>query len=598
MARVSGHLRWLPFLGAMLFLIAACASDDSAGTSDADAVSADVQDTNLADNDSSDASDAAEDDGNTSPETDAADTADTADTDSDTAFVDPDPVTNLDPPPMPPTSLGFTPAARPIDGEVPSAEEVTAFTKKVMAFFKETHFYDWTYRTTHGLDASYDPDMMPYRMWWQGTGMRRDGDVVTFVHDSGYAENIAKRSVKLLDGAASGYLLTEDERMAELAADLMRGMVAMSLGLEFEREDPIVKYLQARAIFTHNHEYEVDGRKVAIDYSPIDTPKSKWNVHLFEIPDNPTYGKIWVANMRSKDDVPYMYHTVHLATRVYHQTDNEDLKAAAKLYIEYMRGFSQSIVDNDWFILTKYADGVATIAVDTDKPNSPPADLGSFVHWQSIMGPDAECNAQLGAALAGYGYTAGKEHCERGLIGHKFDLLSGAGNWFNYNIYNYFHIAAISTAHLWHQQGLAQAMIEGLIERFDNQLFDSGLPNTEHKEYNSDSAGWLISAATQGYPLSAREAQHVMKLYGESADWYREWPHWDPWTSLAEGEYVSNYKPIRDKQVDDGEGGTEPYAHIRSVEMGYVFEYCASPLRASTGIEILDCDIVADPGQW
>jgi len=520
-----------------------------------------------------------------------------ADNIKDAGEPEPQPVVGVDPPPEPSDSLGFEPPDREADGTPPTPEEVTEFTKRVMAFFADTGYFDWVFRTSHGLDVSYDPDMMDYRLWWQDTRMRRNGDTITFTHHK-YAENIAKRTVKVLNGAAAGHLLTGDERMAEVAAHLMRGMVALSLGLEFESEDPLVKYLQSRAVFNHNHSYEVDGRKVDVDYEQTHEASGKWNVHAFEVPDNPTYGTIWVTNMRSKDDVPYMYHALNVATRVYYRTENTELKESARLFIEYMRGFAQSIVDSDWYILTKYADGKATISVDTDAPSNPPADLGSFVHWQEILGPDAECTAQLGAALTGYGYPAGKGDCDRGLIGRDFEQIAGAGNWFNYNIYNYFHIAALSTANLWGYTNIAESLMDGLVERFDTLLWDPELPNANHRHFASDSAGWLLSAATQGYPLTAKEARHIMQWYGDSADWYSQWEHWDPWSSLAEGQELYDYKAPQDKIVPDGDGGEKVISHIRLVEMPYVFEYCWSSLKAKNGVDFIDCDIVADPTSW
>ena len=527
---------------------------------------------------------------------DAAGPEETAEGDASIEELPPAPVTGIDPPPMPADTLGFTPPEREPDGEPPTPEEIAAFTRQVTGFFKDTAYFDWVYRVTHGLDASYDPEMMPYRLWWQATNMRREGDTVIFAHHN-YAENIAKRTVKVIDGAAAGHLLTGDPRMAEVAADLMRGMVALALAFETEREDPPRPYLQARAVFTHDHTYEVDGRKIAVEYGATHETKGKWNVHAFEIPDNPTYGTVWVNNMRSKDDVPYMFHTLAVATRVYHQTAHAELREAARLYIEYMRGFAQSIVDDQWFILTRYADGVAAPAVDTTKSGSPPADLGSFVHWEAIFGPDAECNAQLGAALAGYGYPAGKGHCDRGQAGALFEDAAGAGNWFNHNIYNYFHIAALSVANLWGYGDIAASLLDGLIERLVEMRTDPNVPNRDHKEFESDSAGWLITAASQGDPLDAREARHIMKWYGESADWYRGWEHWDPWATLPEGQ-LFEFKPPRDEAIDDGQGGPKTISHVRAVEMPYVFEYCQAPLKAPESVPFIDCEVVADPSRW
>lgn len=514
-------------------------------------------------------------------------------------------VDNLLPPPGVPTELGYERPARQSGVDAPKQAEITAFTKKVTGFFKDTNYFDWVYRVSHGLDESYtvgsNENMMAYKLWWQDVGMRREGDTMTFFH-RGRAENILKRSIKVMDGAIGGYLLTGDERMADVATQYLKGIVALSLGLEFEKEDPLVKYLQARAVFNHNHNYTVDDRKVYIDYTGSCVASFKWNVHVFEIADNPMYGNIWVSNMRSKDDVPYVFMSLPTVSRAYHQTKNQKLKEAAELYIEYMRGFSQSIVDNDWNILTKYEDGEAVIAYDATKETNPPADLGSFVHWRALYGEDAECNAQLGAALMGYADPWGKD-CGDGMIswdldGFSFEQMSGSVHFFNYNIYNYFHIGALASAEAWGRNHIAEPLMNGLIQRFDIMMNDEDLANRDHKEFNSDMAGWILSAAIHGYPLNAEEAKHIMQWYGESSDWYRTWEHWDPWATLPENTDYSDYKAPRDETVDDGNGGTYKKSYVRLVEMPYIFEYCASDVRDKEGIQFIDCDIVADPSQW
>ncbi len=105
----------------------------------------------------------------------------------------------------------------------------TAFTKKVTGFYKDTQFWDWVYRGSHGLDKSYDSEMFHYRLWWQSVGMVKHGDVVEFKHQyKGTSENMTDRSVKVMVNAIALYLLTNDQRIGEIAAGMMRGIVAQS----------------------------------------------------------------------------------------------------------------------------------------------------------------------------------------------------------------------------------------------------------------------------------------------------------------------------------------------------------------------------------
>ena len=89
-----------------------------------------------------------------------------------------------------------------------------------------------------------------------------------------------------------------------------------------------------------------------------------------------------------------------------------------------------------------------------------------------------------------------------------------------------------------------------------------------------------------------------MEWYGRSGDWFLRWPHWDPWSSLADGESLPDYKPDRIETVDDGEGGERQIGYLRAFEMSYIFEYCASHWRDTEGVQFVDCDIIADPQRW
>jgi hypothetical protein len=308
--------------------------------------------------------------------------------------------------------------------------------------------------------------------------------------------------------------------------------------------------------------------------------------------------------MRSKDDVPYLYSSLEPITRIYRTTKNEALRKAAARYIEYVRGFSQSVVDNGWQILTVYRDGSVDIARDYTKEKIdgeyPPADLGSFVHWEEFFGPDAECAAQLGTVFAAYGNPGEKGDCQGASPSSpmwKFEKIAYTNNYFNYNIYTYFHIGALTQAHLWNYPEIGLSLMNGLIERFDEIRKGTELNNRDDEEFETDLAGWLLNAAAYGYPLTAAEARHIIKWYAAASDWYLKWPHWDPWTSLKDGEQLDDFIAPRAETIDDGQGGTSRRFHIRLDEMAYVFEYCYSPLR-DKGAKLIDCGIVADPAKW
>ena len=64
-------------------------------------------------------------------------------------------------------------------GEPPSAQDVTDFTRAITGFWKETEYFAWVARMSHGLDASHDPDMPDYALWWQNSNPEKIGDRVS-----------------------------------------------------------------------------------------------------------------------------------------------------------------------------------------------------------------------------------------------------------------------------------------------------------------------------------------------------------------------------------------------------------------------------------
>jgi hypothetical protein len=166
--------------------------------------------------------------------------------------------------------------------------------------------------------------------------------------------------------------------------------------------------------------------------------------------------------------------------------------------------------------------------------------------------------------------------------------------YFNYENYIHFHIGALAAATLWRQDAIAEALMSGLVDRFEAMLHDPDMPNRDSSYYNSGLAGWLLVAAAHGYPLSAAEAQHIMEWCGRSADWHRGGAHWDPWASLEDGEDLPDYESPNLEIVTQADGSEQEIAYIRLMEMPYIFEYCASPIRDLQGVQFVDCDKILD----
>ncbi len=480
-----------------------------------------------------------------------------------------------------PEALPFT-LTREDVGEALTEAEITAFTKKITGFMKNVDYFGWILWTSHGMDKSYDENMPDYKLYWQDTRATKAGDTVTFSHTGG-ADNLMIRTSKILNQAIAGYFMSGDERFARIIEQYSKGMVALFQGMMFGGDDNVTSVM-ARAIFTLNHSYEEEGRKVVVDYDPVkQEEKYDWNAHTIPNVNNPYWGEIWVRNMRSKDDVPHMFRTMPLLKRVAAYAKDDYVREAAQNAYDHMVAFAKDIVDTGYYIRTKEKDGVAYIPHEEDMPGVV-KDLASFVNFEEFI-PNAECNSKLNAALLAYGEPL-ENDCEQG-FGGNYEGIATAGHYFNFAIIRYFHLAAITNSLMAHENAMAQKLLEGLVVRADEMVHDD-YRRGEIKEWDADGAPWLLAAAASGLPLTSEEARLIIQQYSDSVDFFEAWPNWDLWDeSVPDG--VVDYAPSRSTAERD---------YIRPEEMAYIMEYCFSPFRNPAGVKLVDCDIVGDSSRW
>lgn len=465
---------------------------------------------------------------------------------------------------------------RPAIGTPLTDAEITAFTRKITGFYKDVEFFEWCDWHGHGVDPSYDPDVLDYGLYWQDTRAVKAGDTITFLH-TGWADNLMIRTGKVLNNVAAGYLMSGDPLLGKLVEKYSKGIVALFLGMVWGHEDPPITSIMPRTIFTINHSYtDAKGRNVAVDYTPIRYEKEDWNGHSFGNPDNPYFGDIWIRNMRSKDDVPHIYRAIPMLLRVAQDGKDEHVRLAAQEAYDYLVAFCKDIVDEGYRIRTKDKEG---------NPYIPTEDLASFVTYDEII-PNAECNPKLTSALFAYGETR-DVNCERG-HSPTYESTATSQHYFNYAIIRYFHLTAIVSALMAREDRTAERLLKGLVERVD-AIMQNDEERAEHPEWDADAAAFLLASAAYGLPLTDEEARFVRDHYSASVDHFTPWEHWDLYAaSVPDGDY--EYKPSRD--------GTGDERFIRVPAMTYILEYCYSPFRNPAGAQLADCDIVADPSRW
>ncbi|MBI2375307.1 MAG: hypothetical protein HYV07_15030 [Deltaproteobacteria bacterium] len=466
---------------------------------------------------------------------------------------------------------------RPSRGAPITDEERVEATQLVTSFLKASNYFGWVKDTSHGVHAS--TGKRDYALWWHDVDAVKEGSRVTFRHSaSGGAHNVYIPTSRVLAAAAVGYLATQDPEMAWVAEQYSKAITASIRGFVHDANDPN-RYLMARNIVNRNHEYTLaDGRQVAVDYEPWYSTYEDWNAQRLHYPENPDWGDIYVTNMRSKDDLPHIYAAAPWLLYLSEDAEDSAVREAAREAFDNLAGFARDIVDSGYLIRTKDAEG---------RPFVPTEDLASFVRYESLI-PNAECAAKLGSALIGRAEPHGNQCGFNG--GNDYDGIATSVHYYNYDIVQIFHVAAISLALARREIDAAKDLLTGMIlrvERYrDPETKETGASSTR---WPSDVALLMLRAAAVGYPLTDDEARQVMTELAKAAEHYRGWPRWNLWdASVPDGVYDhgSGYRPSDESKF------------LSIDTMGLVFEYCGSPLRSPKGVAPVDCARVLDRSRW
>jgi len=477
-----------------------------------------------------------------------------------------------------PNELPFT-FTREDVGVPLTPEEITAFTQKITGFYKNSNYFHWLLWVSHGMSETNPDEMPPYKLFYGDVSLVKTDDVVTFTH-TGFDDNLTIPTSKIINNTAAEYLLSGDAAMGRLIEQYCKGIVALFRGMLWGGEDPEHTIL-ARAIFPPDNSYVEEGRQANVEYGPVRHEAYDWNAHTIPNLINPDYGSIWVRNMRSKDDVPHIYRTVPMLMRVVEDGQDENVRDAAALALQYLQGFAKDVTDSGYFIRTKEG-GDQLVPVNQ---YGFVVDLASFVTYTWLV-PNSECSGRFTSALIGYGNPLDVD-CGNG-IGWIYELIATNGHYYNYDIVRYFHVASITNALMNWQTDMAYNLLEGMVTRVEYMLYQD--PNrTKFAEFIPDAASYLLAAATAGLPLTSYEARLVMDEYTKAMDLYSTWEYWDPWASSVPNGGV----PLTPSRW---QSPTEPV--IDWQEILYPFEYCYSPFRNVTTAPLLDCAVVADPLQW
>lgn len=491
---------------------------------------------------------------------------------------------------FPPRKLPFEYSRAP-EGEPISPEEVASFTRKVTGAWKQIGYARWILRTSTGVDAS--TGKADYLGWHNDITAVKEGDTVTFKQKGG-EHNMWIPGSKILAQMLMGYLLTGDWEMGKATEQYCKGLTAVVKGFIWDENDP-APYLMARAIFPMDHAFVMDfehwrddGRKKVVEFHEMYRIENHWNAQTFPWPHNPTWGSIYVTNMRSKDDVRAIVRTTTWLPYVIADAKDEFVRDACKETYEVMKGFNKDIVDSGYYIRTKGPDGKAYKIPCPGEDGENPQDLGSYVCYVELD-PRNECCARLASDLIAYGERR-TEDCGT-CTGSIYDMASAAAHCYNYPIVWDYHMAALGNALVYGQTDIARVLLEGLGLRIDSYMHPSpDEPGPKKcKEWWSDMAVLLVQAAAMGLPLNANEARHVHKYWSKAVEEFLAFPRWDLWDeSVPDGEYPSS-------------GGIRPVASPEGIEIesfAMFLEYCNSPFKNPSSQPFIDCELVRDVSRW
>jgi len=487
-----------------------------------------------------------------------------------------------------PESLGFEYTREP--SETPLDEnQLEEFSIKLGTFIKDIDYFNWLYRSSHGVDASTGkPDFL---WWWSDFSMIKDGDTVTMKHKElprGGGQNMHTDNANLMAVFLSGYMLTGDERLKMLTEQFCKGLTSTMKGMAYDENDQN-DHLMTRNVVMMNHSFTTDeGYKKIVDYSGWYSPYVKWNCGRFKYANNPYWGEVWVTNMRSKDDLGRILRmAVPLRYAIVQSADSGIRETCGETY-QYLQRFFKDVVDSDYYIRTKNDKGeifVPGLAEDQD-PDYNPKDASTFALYDMLGEEGGECLPKRAVALMAYG--EGLDNNCGNTSWNVYDDLAIMNNPPNSRIIRANHISHIAQALIHGDLVAASDSIEGLIGRFERQKTeDISDISVAPDDWQRDIALNLMQASAYGYPLTADDVRHIHKYYLRSVENFKDWGLWNLWDeSVADGEYSrtpSTY--IRDE--DDVK-----VSWIRANNLAVFMEYCWSPFKNPQGLAPVDCDVI------
>lgn len=436
-----------------------------------------------------------------------------------------------------------------------TAAELATATDHYLQLLERTRWFDYVDARVHGWPESAPGGRYWYATWWSGTGISVSGGRRTFQHVDVGAENNGLRTPQLLEGACYSWLLYHNATDQHLVRRLMRGMSSWRLAM-VRRPGDLEVGLLTRASYPAS--VRDVARSIDINYDPnrpgVDGGASRF-VH---VPNNPTWGDLWIQNPRSKDDMGHIMRGVAALDAcdgmLTEPGAQQDLVQLRLLYQQWaMR------VENDGFRIATLDPSLAVVI--------PSGQLANYFVTAGI-----ECHAQIAIRLM-WQFDPLGARCPTP-TGVSVDPTPGI-NSSSMQIVRTHHEAAAALALVTGRNAVARTMIEGLAARIEMILdvYESGMSPANAQP--QDIVQLMVEAANLGVPLTSREVRWLhAQIEIAFAGYDTSGPEWHVFDAVPpEGDYV--FEP----------GG--PGVDIK--DLALLLGTCVAPYRNPNGRPLLDC---------
>ena len=459
----------------------------------------------------------------------------------------------------PPPSVLPVGYVRPDVGPPLTPAEIAAATDDVIALLKGTRYFDVVDERIHGWPES-EPTGFWYGTWWSGVSVTKAAGLVTYKHSADGADNNGLRTAPFLEGACYAHLLKGQPLTAHLVRKIARGYSSWALAMKRDASDGAAPML-ARAHYAHDVTAKDGGRTIAIDVS-ADLPGVDGTSQYVHLPGNPTFGDIYIKNLRSKDDMGHVFRSMVQASACTPRLDAQgqaDITQMTSLYAAW----SQQVQKDSW--------GIATLDKSA-QPTMPPISQ-TLAHY-TLLG-NIECPGPLMLSFFGSG-NAGSLDCGNGISSAEQALGSQLKNGAR-QILRTHHEAAVNTAFLKGATGPGLSLLQGLASRVETdrgQLLGGSPPADMNP---TDIASLVLHAANAGVPLTSDEVRWLHGRIKLAAQTY-----------LAPAATPTYH--VFDAASPDGTYAYEPGGDgLFFGDIGVLLGQCAAPYRNTTTRTMLDC---------